>query len=121
MILGVAFRAQLGTATYGITKMAFQRLHDQLVHELAPMGIGVAMVMPGVVDTEGLWEHYELAKAQQLPHVEYFDTVKLNGQIISSEECAQFFSYVLCETTQEDYSKEWRVNDESLWHVWKEN
>ena len=52
-LTGVAFRPQLGTATYGITKMAFQRLYEQTQHELTPE-VGVANVLPGVVDTEGL-------------------------------------------------------------------
>ena len=115
---GVAFRAQPGTATYGITKMAFHRLYEQLVEELVPE-LGVAMVTPGVVDTEGLWEHYELAKAQHLPHVQYFDTVKAEKKIISAQECAAFLAFVLMKTDDKDYSKQWAINDETLWHLWK--
>jgi len=115
---GVAFRPQLGTATYGITKMAFQRLYEQTQHELTPE-VGVANVLPGVVDTEGLWEHYELAKKAALPHVEYFDAVKREKKIISAEECARFIAYVLADTSDHDYSKQWSIADETLWHLWR--
>jgi len=116
---GVAFRPQLGTATYGITKMAFQRLYEQTNHELAPE-VGVANVLPGVVDTEGLWEHYDLAKKASLPHVAYFDSVKKENKIISAEECAKFIAYVLMDSSEQDYSKQWSIADETLWHLWRD-
>jgi len=115
---GVAFRPQLGTATYGITKMAFQRLYEQTSLELTPE-VGVANILPGVVDTEGLWEHYDLAKKAELPHVAYFDAVKEEKKIISAEECARFIAYVLTETLDGDYSKQWSIADETLWHLWR--
>ncbi|KAJ7333107.1 hypothetical protein OS493_018282 [Desmophyllum pertusum] len=58
---GVATKPQLGTITYGITKMAFQRLYEQLVVEFEESQVQIAEVLPGVVDTEGLWEHIKLA------------------------------------------------------------
>ena len=115
---GVAFRPQLGTATYGFTKMAFQRLYEQTSLELTPE-VGVANVLPGVVDTEGLWEHYELAKKAGLPHVAYFDAVKQEKKIISAEECARFIAFVLTETSDQEYSKQWSIADETLWHLWR--
>ena len=116
---GVAFRPQPGTCMYGVTKMAFHRLYEQLVTELVP-GVGVAMVTPGVVDTEGLWEHYNLAKELDLPHVKYFDVIKAQNKVISAQECASFLTYVLMKSDDEDYSKVWSINDETLWHLWKE-
>lgn len=115
---GVAFRPQLGTATYGITKMAFQRLYEQTSLELTPE-VGVANILPGVVDTEGLWEHYDLAKKAALPHVAYFDAVKEEKKIISAEECAKFIAFVLTETSDQEYSKQWSIADETLWHLWR--
>ena len=73
---GVAKMPQLGTITYGVTKMAFQRLYEQLVVEFDGMQVQIAEVHPGVVDTEGLWEHVKLAKEHRLPHVWYFDQVQ---------------------------------------------
>ena len=98
--------------------MAFQRLYEQTSLELTPE-VGVANILPGVVDTEGLWEHYELAKKAALPHVAYFDAVKEEKKIISTEECAKFIAFVLTETSDQEYSKQWSIADETLWHLWR--
>ena len=63
----MAFNAQLGTTTYGLTKMAFHRLYEQLKVELDGSGVIVGSVSPGIIDTEGVTEHLKLAKAEQLP------------------------------------------------------
>jgi len=49
----VAFHPQHGTATYGITKMAFHRLYQQLNAENG-LGVPVGSLSPGMVDTEGV-------------------------------------------------------------------
>ena len=116
---GVAFKAQLGTTTYGVTKMAFHRLYEQLRVELEGTGVQIANVLPGVVDTEGLWEHIKLAKGQHLPHVAYFDQVQKEGKIISAEMSAKFIQYVLLETSNEEFSREWNIHDESHHSRWK--
>ena len=58
----MAFNPQVGTSTYGVSKMAFHRLYQQLKVELEDSGVSVGSVSPGVVDTEGLWEHVEQAR-----------------------------------------------------------
>ena len=118
---GVAFHPQIGTATYGISKMAFHRLFTQLQVELKDTEVNVASLLPGVVDTEGLWEHYELAKQQQLPHVSYFDQVKKENKISSAEFSAKFIKYVLVDSADADFSKEWNIHDSSHWSFWKDN
>ena len=47
----VAFRPQEGTLTYGVTKMAFHRLYQQINAE--PIGVPCGSLSPGMVDTEG--------------------------------------------------------------------
>lgn len=116
---GVAFNAQLGTTTYGVTKMAFHRLYQQLQVELFGTGVSIANLLPGVVDTEGLWEHYNLAKEQQLPHVAYFDKVKEENNISTAETAAKFIKFVLLDTKSEEYSKEWNIHDMAHWPRWK--
>lgn len=118
---GVAFHPQIGTTTYGVTKMAFHRLYTQLQVELEGTSVQIASVLPGVVDTEGLWEHYDLAKSQQLPHTSYFDDVKREGKIFSSELSAKFLKYVMVNSVDEEFSTEWNIHDESHWKMWKEN
>ena len=46
----VAFRPQEGTLTYGVTKMAFHRLYQQINAE--PIGVPCGSLSPGMVDTE---------------------------------------------------------------------
>lgn len=43
-----------GTGIYSATKSALLVACDSMRHELAPAGIGVGIVMPGMFDTEGL-------------------------------------------------------------------
>lgn len=116
---GVAFRAQLGTSTYGVSKMAFHRLYDQLKVELPDHGVQIANIMVGIVDTEGLWEHYELAKAADLPHTKYFDSAKAEGKIKSAAECAERIKFVMLDTDDIEFSKDWSINDETLWHKYQ--
>jgi len=116
---GVAKTPQLGTITYGITKMAFQRLYEQLVVELDGMQVQIAEVLPGVVDTEGLWEHVKLAKEHCLPHVSYFDQVQKEGKISSAEFAAKFLKFVLVDTESEEFSKVWNIHDSEHWQRWK--
>lgn len=117
----VAFKAQLGTTTYGVTKMAFHRLYEQLKVELAGSGVFVATVHPGVVDTEGLWEHIRLANQHQLPHVAYFGQVQKEGKMLTAEFSAKFLTFVLMETKDEEFSQEWHIHDEKHWSKWKKD
>ena len=47
----VAFRPQEGTLTYGVTKMAFHRLYQQINAE--KVGVACGSLSPGMVNTEG--------------------------------------------------------------------
>lgn len=116
---GVASKPQLGTITYGITKMAFQRLYEQLVVELDGTQVQIAEIHPGVVDTEGLWEHVKLAKEQNLPHVSYFEQAEREGMISSAEFAAKFIKFVLVDTGPEEFSKVWNIHNKEHWQRWK--
>lgn len=118
---GVASKPQLGTITYGITKMAFQRLYQQLVVEFEGSQVQIAEILPGVVDTEGLWEHIKLAKEHQLPHVSYFAQVEKEGKILSTELAAKFLKFVLVDAADEEFSKVWNIHDSEHWQRWKMN
>lgn len=116
---GVATMPQLGTITYGITKMAFQRLYEQLVIEFKGTQVQIADVRPGVVDTEGLWEHIRLAKQHKLPHVSYFDQVQKEGKMATAEFAAKFLKFVMVDTTSEEFSKVWNIHNSEHWQRWK--
>jgi benzil reductase ((S)-benzoin forming) len=49
---GVAHMVQPGTGTYGISKLAFHRLYQQLSVDLQGTGVWVGSARPGVVATE---------------------------------------------------------------------
>ena len=115
----MAFNAQIGTATYGLTKMAFHRLFEQLKVELEGTGVCVGSVSPGVIETEGLSEHIKLARDQHLPHVAYFEYAEKEGQIRPADISAEFISFLLQETGDEEFSKqEWKLNDQTHWKRW---
>jgi len=117
---GVAFNAQLGTTTYGLTKLAFHRLYEQLRVELEGTGVLVGSVSPGMVDTKGVTEHLKLASAEQLPHVAYFAQAELDGLIRPAEIAAQFILFLLQQAGEQEFSKqEWKLNDQSHWDRWK--
>ena len=56
MIVGsvAAVTPMPGTGLYSATKMALLGACESMRHELAPAGIGVGVVMPGMFETEGL-------------------------------------------------------------------
>ena len=83
------------------------------------MQVQIANVLPGVVDTDGLWEHIALAKEQKLPHVSYFDKVQAEGKILSVEFAAKFLKFVLVDTASEEFSKIWNIHDSDHWQRWK--
>merc|ERR1740129_516159 len=113
---GVAFNAQVGTTTYGVTKMAFYRLYQQLKVELEGSGVHVGSVSPGVIDTEGLREHIRLAAHQKLPHVEYFEKAEKDGVMRDPDVAARFILHLLENTSDEEFSKkEWKLGDEDSW------
>ena len=84
------------------------------------LGVSIGSVHPGVVDTEGLWEHAKLAHAASLPHAAYFDRLKEEGGMLSPDFVAKFLSFLLEDTGDEEYSaKEWHIKDETHWSRWK--
>jgi len=116
---GVAFNAQIGTATYGLTKMAFHRLYEQLRVELAGTGVLVGSVSPGMVHTEGLSEHLKLAKEEQLPHVAYFAQAEQDGLIREADLAAKFLLFLLQQAGDEEFSRqEWKLGDQTHWDRW---
>lgn len=111
---GVAFKAQLGTASYGISKMAHHRLYEQLKLELPKYGVRIANIMVGLVDTEGLWKHHDLATVANLPHTIKFLSAKAEGKIKSAVECAERIKYVLLEANDEEFTNDWSINDDTM-------
>merc|ERR1711907_499094 len=127
---GVAHMIQPGTGTYGITKLAFHRLYQQLSVDLAAEGVPpctltsdqaglhhmqvvVASARPGVVDTEGMRDHVRKANDLQLPHAEYFN--RLFGGMDKGMQpvglVSEFLWRLLSQCPREDFGKlEYSIN-----------
>jgi len=103
----VAHVPQKGTLTYGVTKMAFHRLYEQLNLE----GIVCGSLSPGLVDTEGVRDHVTKARACHLPHVEYFDQAFGNDWTTPPEKLVEFIGELLEMDDATFASKEWRFSE----------
>lgn len=105
----VAFRPQRGTATYGITKMAFHRLYQQLNAE--GTGVPVASLSPGMVDTEGVRDHVTKARALSLPHVQWFDQAFAESSTMPMETVVDFVCHLLTLDDEEWSCREWKTSE----------
>ena len=108
----VAFRPQEGTLTYGVTKMAFHRLYQQINAE--PIGIPCGSLSPGMVDTEGVLDHVKKARANNLPHVKYFDEAYAKNWLTPMEgpkSLLVFVDHLLAMTPEEYCSQEWKYSE----------
>jgi len=104
----VAFHPQLGTTTYGVSKMAFHRLYQQLNAEgIVPVG----SISPGMVDTEGVRDHVAKARALALPHVRYFDEAFDKQWTTAVPELMQFVDEVVALDAHEFSRREWRFSE----------
>jgi len=108
----VAHTPQPGTLTYGVTKLAFYRLYQQLNVE----GIVCGSLSPGLVDTEGVRDHVDKARACGLPHVEFFDRALApeNDNHSVTTDPNQLFEFIQELMQMEDAtfsSKEWRFRE----------
>ncbi|EOD09137.1 hypothetical protein EMIHUDRAFT_248802 [Emiliania huxleyi CCMP1516] len=81
----VAFHPQRGTAVYGVTKMAFHRLYEQL--------------------------NAEQARSLGLPHVRYFDEAFANGSTTPERELARCVEELLGKDAHAFSAREWRFSE----------
>ena len=115
---GVAHHVQRGTGTYGVSKLAFHRLYQQLSADLQPTGVLVGSARPGVVETEGMVEHVRKATAMELPHADYFHEL-FAGRGAGLQDMgvvAAFLHALLAECPDSEFgAREWSVNDTADW------
>lgn len=105
----VAHRPQRGTATYGITKMAFHRLYEQMNAEGA--GVPVASLSPGMVDTEGVRDHVDKARALGLPHVHWFDKAFAEQATMPVDDLLRFVDHLMALDGETFASREWSASE----------
>lgn len=112
---GVAFNPQIGTTTYGVTKCAFHRLYQQIKAEFAQSekykNVSIGSFRPGVVCTEGVYDHITKSKQLNLPHIKYFDDVFKDKMDIPMDECIDFMINLLMNSDNETFARqEWAMN-----------
>jgi NAD(P)-dependent dehydrogenase (short-subunit alcohol dehydrogenase family) len=107
----VAHRAQAGTLTYGVTKMAFHRLYQQINAETSLDGVVCGSLSPGIVDTEGVRDHVEKARSCALPHVKYFEEVFEKNSTTPMNELMLFVEELLAMDEATFASREWRFSE----------
>ena len=105
----VAFHPQQGTATYGVTKMAFHRLYEQLNAE--GLGVPVGSLSPGMFDSEGVRDHVAKARALDLPHVKFFDEAFAKQWTTPEAELMQFVDELLAMDPTRFVQREWRFSE----------
>ena len=107
----VAHRPQAGTLTYGVTKMAFYRLYQQLNAEKDNTGVPCGSLSPGMVDTEGVVDHVAKARACGLPHVNFFDHARSKGMFTPMSKLMECVEYLMALEVDEFTSKEWKFSE----------
>jgi len=115
---GVAKTVQPGTGIYGITKLAFLRLQQQLSSDWAGANVVVGSARPGVVDTEGMRDHVAKANALKLPHANYFNKLFLDGNIgmQSLDVVSEFLWLLLTKCPADEFGqKEHTINETTPW------
>ena len=107
---GIDRRAQPGTGTYGISKLALRRLFEQLILDLASYRAIVALFQPGMVDTPGLRQHIRVASSLGLPHAEYLHQRLAQGDCLMPESVGDALSDLLNQVPIEEFSgHEWHA------------
>lgn len=115
---GVAHRVQPGTGIYGISKLAFHRLYQQLSVDLEGAGVWVGSARPGIVPTEGMVDHVAKANHLGLPHADYFNTLFTgsSGEMQDVDVVAEFLWSLLTACPVEEFgAQEWSVNQTTSW------
>lgn len=90
-----------------MTKKAFHRLYQQLNLE----GVVCGSLSPGLVDTEGVRDHVDKARACHLPHVDYFDQAFEQDWTTPPERLIVFVMELLEMDDATFTSKEWRYSE----------
>ncbi len=115
---GAAHRAISGWGAYCVSKAAFHQLYQVLREELAPRGVAVGSVRPGVVDTP-MQAHIRSLSAEDFPNVAMFREMKESGQLTTPEEAGRFLGWLLVETDAEFFSaREYDIREPELRELW---
>ncbi|MFP4682176.1 MAG: SDR family oxidoreductase [Ectothiorhodospira sp.] len=117
---GAAHRCLAGWGGYCSSKAALYMLYQCLREELAPRGLHVGSVRPGVVDTP-MQARIRETDAHRFPGVERFRRLKSEGQLEPRERVADFISWVLLDTGDRQFAEaEWDIDNEAQTRLWRD-
>ncbi|KAL6070833.1 Benzil reductase ((S)-benzoin forming) [Balamuthia mandrillaris] len=120
---GAASKAYQGWTAYCVSKAALHMLTKCLDVELASPAqtqkeeegkeerdsVRVGWIRPGKVDT-AMQEEIRGSSQQVFPMVSYFKEQKESGHLLPPERVARFMSFILCETTLQEFAEhEWDI------------
>lgn len=96
---GMDKHAQPGTGSYGISKMALNRLVQQLAVEFDADSGGplASLFQPGLVDTPGIRAHIHSAARLGLTHAGYLEGRIDRGECLTAGEAARSLAHALNE------------------------
>merc|ERR1719397_1405769 len=106
----VAHNPQEGSLTYGVIKQAFHRLYQQINTEPG-LGVPCGSLSPGMVDTEGVIDHLNKARALNLPHVKYFEQAYEGDWLTPELKLMKMIEFLLTVTPEEFVAKEWKFSE----------
>ncbi|CAK8992082.1 Uncharacterized oxidoreductase C30D10.05c [Durusdinium trenchii] len=129
---GAAHSAYAGWSPYCASKAAFFMLYQSLKLELAPLGIVVGSVKPGIVDSE-MQDEVRTADKEDMALVDTFKAFKDNmyggdankphvppsDGLDTPENVAHFIDFLLHDTSADEFSAaEWDIRDASNHNRW---
>ena len=114
----LAHRPGGALSAYSATKAALLALVKSWNAQFNKENIFFASVQPGTVNTP-MQDKLRTYPVEQFPEVEMFQRFKTQNQLLSPEISAKFIKWLLCETTNDDFSKgEWNIYDTSHHQSW---
>lgn len=120
MSSGLAHFALPGVGAYSISKAALFMLYKCFYTELKEFNIAVGSFSPGVIDTP-MQSHLRSLSAEKLPVKDTFVKYKKNNELGMPEHVAEFLSWLLFKTTQEEFSQtEWDLDNPNHRAKWLE-
>ncbi len=113
---GAARHAYTGWGAYCTSKAALHMIYQVWKKEMEGRKVIFGSARPGIVDTP-MQDKVRQADESVFAEKERFARMKEQGQLLKPETVADFLSYLLLETNDEQFSgKEWDIRDTEFGH-----
>ena len=84
-------------------------LYEQINAE--QLGIVCGSLSPGMVDTEGVRDHVDKARACALPHVKYFDEAFSKNYLTPMRQLMEFVDHLMGLDAHKFAEREWKYSE----------